>query len=103
MTPGLAVASKAVLSAVSTASNPELQKIDFAVSWEALDLGRGVLDAVVVHRSKVIRLSSRASLALRACGCTSPMACRSAAIWRWPAWTTRGLAWPAAATPNAAV
>ena len=30
-----------------------------------------------VQRSKVIRLKSRASSALRACGCTSPMACKS--------------------------
>ena len=56
-----------------------------------------------VQRSNVIRLNSRASCALSACGCTSPIACSSFAICFCPALTTRGLAWPAAATPNAAV
>ena len=80
----------AVLSAASTASKPELLKM--------------VLPAAPpLHRSKVSRLNSRASWAFRACGCTSPMACGSCANCRCPAATTRGLAWPAAATPKAAV
>ena len=37
------------------------------------------------QRSKVMRLSSRASCAFSACGCTSPMACSSFAICLWPA------------------
>ena len=56
MTPGRLVASNAVLSAASTASNPELQKMVFAVNARARDLP-------LVQRSKVMRLSSRASCA----------------------------------------
>ena len=95
MTPRFPVASRAVFSAASTASKPELQKMVFPT----LDFGPWTLD----HFSNVSALNSRASRALSACGCTSPMACSSVAIWRWPARTTRGLAWPAAATPKAAV
>src|SRR5437660_7163702 len=138
MTPRLPVASIAVLSAASTASKPELQKIVFAVAdvcrrplsgfcpacgffkptpdpsregnerivavCVLLSLG-GVGGELTVadHRSNVIRLNSRASSALSACGCTSPIACNSLFIWRCPAFTTRGFAWPAAATPKAAV
>ena len=67
------------------------------------DFGLWLRTLTSAQRSKVIRLSSRASCALSACGCTSPIACSSLAICCWPARTTRGFAWPAAATPNAAV
>src|ERR1700722_1706771 len=92
MTPRRLVASMAVLSAASTASKPELQKIT---------LPR--LDFEKRQRPKVSRLSSRARRAFNACGWTSPMACSSFSICFCPARTTRGFAWPAAATPKAAV
>src|SRR5215469_1379811 len=103
MTPYLPAVSMEVLRAASTASEPELQKIVLAVwifwSWVSVF----EIFSSELQRSKVMRLSSRASSALRAWGWTSPMACRRRSIWSWPALTTWGLAWPAAATPKAAV
>jgi len=96
------------LRAASTASNPELVKITLPVvaAFGArcrFPGERAMVWLGAVQRSKVSALSRRASSALSAWGCTSPMACNSRAICFCPARTTRGLACPAAATPNAAV
>jgi len=70
-TPGLPVARRAVLSAASTASKPELQKIVLPLvavgSPATLDFRLSTLD-FLCHRSNVIRLNSRASCAFSACG-----------------------------------
>src|SRR5580658_3767064 len=80
MMPGFFVASMAVLSADSTASNPELLKMVLPEETFFPE-DRAVPDFAPAQRSNVIRLSSRASSALTA--------------WGFP--------WPAAATPKAAV
>src|SRR5947207_3256155 len=92
------VAKIAVLSATSTGSKPELQKIVLPPSSPS-----STLDLLCCQRSNVILLSSRANCAFKACGCTSPMAWSNRAVCFCPASTTREFACPAAATPNAAV
>ena len=65
---------------------------DFAATVSSLISGAVAVRPDFVHRSKVMRLNSRASSALRAWGCTSPIAWGSRASCLCPAFTTRGLA-----------
>jgi len=63
MIPALCVRSRAVLSAASTASNPELQKMVFPVA-----LGLRFVAFDPAHRSKVIWLKRRGELRLERVG-----------------------------------